>query len=56
MITKGNKEVCNFRKKWECIVWQSRKIKWESSNGKFRDMCDNPHMEKECKIHPEKNV
>ena len=46
---KGNK----VQKKWKIIVWQSHKTKWESSTGKFKNMCGSPHMEEECDIHPE---
>ena len=34
-------------------MWQSHKIKWDSSTGKLKDMCGSPHMEIGGDIHPE---
>ena len=42
-IKGNNKEAYCW---WKSIVWQSKKIKWESSTGKLKDMCGSPHMEK----------
>ena len=35
------------------IVWESHKIKWDSSTGKLKNMCGSPHMEIGHDIHPE---
>ena len=34
-------------------MWQSHKIKWDSSIGKLKDMCSSPHIEKQGDIHLE---
>ena len=33
-------------------MWQSHKIKWDSSTGKLKVMCGSPHIETEGDIHP----
>ena len=34
-------------------MWQSHKIKWDSSTGKSKNMCGSPHMEIGFDIHIE---
>ena len=46
----NNKEVYS---KWKSTVWQSHKIKWDSSTGKFKDTCGSPYMVIMGDIHPE---
>ena len=38
----NNKEVYGW---WKSIVWQSHKIKWDSSTEKLKNMCGSPHSE-----------
>ena len=34
-------------------MWQSHRIKWDSSTGKLKDMCGSPYMEIGGDIHPQ---
>ena len=34
-------------------MWQSHKIKWDSSTEKLKDTCGSPYMEIGGDIHPE---